>query len=184
MNTLASRAQLRASFLRWSLLTVPALLLLGFLAGVVVQSGPLDPWFNGLVKPAIYPPPATFGIIWSILYAMMGFALALVCAAWGARGRGLAVFVFILQLAVNLAWTPVFFGLRDIQAALVVIGVLDALVLVTMVLFWRVRRLAAALLLPYLAWILFATALNWQFLELNPDASGSDVSGAVQRVEL
>jgi len=184
MNTLASRAQLRASFLRWSLLTVPALLLLGFLSGVVVQTGPLNPWFNGLVKPAIYPPPATFGIVWTILYAMMGFALALVCAAWGARGRGIAITAFILQLIVNLAWTPVFFGMRDIQGALVVIGVLDVLVLITIVLFWRVRRLATVLLLPYLAWILFATALNWQFLQLNPEASGSDNSGAVQRVEL
>ena len=184
MNTLASRAQLRASFLRWSLLTVPALLLLGFLSGVVVQTGPGNPWFNGLAKPGIYPPPATFGIVWSILYAMMGFALALVCAAWGARGRGMAITAFILQLLVNLAWTPVFFGMRDIQSALIVIGVLDVLVLVTVALFWRVRRLAAVLLLPYLAWILFATVLNWQFLELNPDASGTEDSGAVQRVEL
>ena len=183
MNVLASRGQLRASFFRWALLTVPAVMLLGFLSGMVVQSGPENPWFNGLEKPAIYPPPAAFGIVWSILYAMIGFALALVCAAWGARGRGLAITFFILQLLVNLAWTPVFFGMQDMRAALAVIGVLDVLVLITVVLFWRVRRLAAVLMLPYLAWILFATVLNWQFIVMNPDAVPGD-SGAVQRVRL
>ena len=183
MNVLASRGQLRASFFRWALLTVPAVMLLGFLSGMVVQSGPENPWFNGLDKPAIYPPPATFGIVWSILYAMIGFALALVCAAWGARGRGVAIVFFILQLLVNLAWTPVFFGMQDMRAALIVIGVLDVLVLITVVLFWRVRRLAALLMLPYLAWILFATVLNWQFIEMNPGATPGD-SGAVQRVQL
>ena len=184
MNLLASRGQLRASFFRWALLTVPAVMLLGFFSGMVVQSGPENPWFNGLDKPDIYPPPATFGIVWTILYAMMGFALALVCAAWGARGRAAAITVFIAQLLVNLAWTPVFFGLQDMEMALVVIAVLDVLVIVTVILFWRVRRLAAVLLLPYLAWVLFATLLNWQFLQMNPDASSGSDSGAVQRVEL
>lgn len=183
MNVLASRGQLRASFFRWALLTVPAVMLLGFLAGTVVQTGPENPWFNTLAKPATYPPPAAFGIVWTILYAMMGFALALVCAAWGARGRGIAIAFFLLQLLVNLAWTPVFFGMQDMQAALIVIAVLDLLALITTVLFWRVRRLAAVLMLPYLGWILFATLLNWQFIALNPDASANS-SGALQRVEL
>lgn len=182
MNVLASRSQLRASFFRWALLTVPAILLLGFLSGTLAQSGPENPWFAGLNKPDIYPPPATFGIVWSILYAMMGFALALVCAAWGARGRGLAIAFFILQLIVNLAWSPVFFGMQQIETALIVIGVLDVLVIITVILFWRVRTLAAVLLLPYLAWILFATVLNWQFLELNPDAVGGSAE-AVERYE-
>jgi tryptophan-rich sensory protein len=62
--------------------------------------------------------------------------------------------------------------------------VLDVAVLLTAALFWRVRRLAAWLLVPYIAWILFATVLNWQFLELNPQADGTHVSNAVQRIEL
>ena len=184
MNTLASRAQLRASFLRWSLVTVPAVLLLGYLDSKVVPMGAENDWFVRLAMPGIMPPFIAFQIVWPILYVMMGFALALVCAAWGARGRGIAITVFVFQLLVNLAWTPVFFGMRDIESALIVIGVLDVLALITILLFWRVRKLAAVLLLPYLAWILFASVLNWQFLQLNPDASGSDDSGAVQRVEL
>lgn len=183
MTALASRGQLRASVLRWALFTVPLVLLLGFLSGRVGGDAQ-SLWFQSLTKPAIFPPPMWFGIVWSILYAMMGFALALICAAWGARGRGLAIGFFVLQLMVNLAWSPVFFGLHDMRAALVVIGVLDVLVIVTIVLFWRIRWLAGALLLPYLAWILFATVLNWQFIEANPGGGQEAGSGAVERYEL
>jgi len=182
MNRLASPAQLRASFLRWALFCVPLVLLLGFLSG---QAGSADsPWFAALNKPATFPPPATFGIVWSVLYILMGLALALVCAAWGARYRVVAILAFVLQLAINLAWSPVFFGQHEISAALAVLVALDAAVLVTLILFWSVRRAAAALLLPYLAWILFATLLNWQFLQLNPHSDGTQQAGGVQRFEL
>lgn len=184
MNQLASTGQLRASLLRWALVLVPATVLLGFVSGQLGGSGPDNPWFAGLAKPGIYPPPVTFGIVWSVLYALMGLAAAMVGSAWGARGRGLALAVFALQLLVNLAWSPVFFGLHLISVALVVILAMDLLVLLTVVLFWRVRPLAGALLLPYLAWVLFATVLTWQFLQLNPDADGMPTANAVTRVQL
>lgn len=184
MSLLASRGQLRASFLRWALLLVPAVLLAGFLSGELSGSGPGNPWFDSLAKPAIYPPPAAFGIVWSILYILMGVAFALVCSAWGARGRHLAIGVFVVQLLINLAWSPAFFGAHRIGVALGLIVALDLAVILTVVLFWRIRVVAGALLLPYLAWILFATLLNWQFLQLNPDADGREISGAVQRIEL
>ena len=183
MNRLASPAQLRASFFRWALFLVPTIVLLGFLSGQVGGSAD-SPWFAALEKPATFPPPATFGIVWSVLYAMMGVALALVCAAWGARFRTPAIIAFVVQLLINLAWSPVFFGEHQISTALAIILALDVAVIVTIALFWRVRRLAAVLLLPYLAWILFATLLNWQFLQFNPGADGADVSNAVQRIEL
>jgi translocator protein len=173
MHFLASREQLRASLMRWALVCVPLCVLLGFLAGQFGQSGPGTPWFDGLDKPAIYPPPATFGIVWAILYAVMGFALALVGAAWGARGRQAAIIAFAAQFVVNVAWSPVFFGFRQISGGLLVLVVLDILVLATLVLFWRVRRAAGLLLVPYLAWVLFATALNYEFLRLNPEADGA-----------
>lgn len=184
MSLLASRGQLRASFLRWALLLVPAVLLAGFFSGELSGSGPGNPWFDSLIKPAIYPPPVTFGIVWSILYIMMGLAAALVCSAWGARGRGVAIVVFAVQLALNLAWSPIFFGAHEISLALVVIVLLDVAVVATIVLFFFIRRVAAFLLVPYLLWILFATVMAWQFLQLNPEANGRDVSGAVQRIEL
>jgi len=184
MNQIASTGQLRASFLRWALVLVPAVILLGFVSGQAGGSGPDNPWFAGLAKPGIYPPPAAFGIVWSVLYLLMGLAAALVGAARGARGRGLALAIFALQLLVNLAWSPVFFGMHLITAALWVILAMDVLVALTVVLFWRVRPLAGGLLLPYLAWILFATVLNWQFLQLNPDADGMPTANAVTRVQL
>ena len=76
MNRLATPAQLRASLIRWSLFIVPTVLLLGFASGQVAGSAAGNPWFAALEKPSIYPPPAAFGIVWSILYAMIGLALA------------------------------------------------------------------------------------------------------------
>ncbi|MBE5073180.1 tryptophan-rich sensory protein [Erythrobacteraceae bacterium E2-1 Yellow Sea] len=183
MNVIASRQQLRASLMRWALFTVPLVMLLGFLAG---QFGSPDTsWFRNLVKPEIYPPPATFGIVWTILYAMIGFAVALVCSSWGARGRGLAIILFVVHFALNLAWTPVFFGNENIQGGLVVIGLIDVTLLLVIWAFWRVRRAAALLLLPYLAWVLFATFLNYQFLLANPDGGhGVPTVTTTQRIQL
>ena len=157
-------------------------MLLGFLAGQLGGNAN-SAWFSSLDKPGIYPPPATFGIVWTILYAMTGFALALVCAAWGARGRGIAIAAFLFQFALNLAWTPVFFGAHLIEVALYLIAIILFFAVLATVAMWRVRRLAGLLMLPYLAWLAFALVLNFQFLQLNPDADGRDVSAAVERVE-
>ena len=184
MNLLASRSQLRASILRWALLLVPGVMLLGSLAGLLSGSGLENAWYASLRKPAISPSSDVFSVVWPALYALMGLAAALICAAWGARGRNAALAAFAAQLALNLAWSPVFFGAHQITGALIVILLLDAAVLVTIGLFWRIRWLAGALLLPYLAWILFATVLTWQYLELNPDADGREVNGAVERIAL
>ena len=184
MNRLASPQQLRASYIRWALFIVPAVLLLGRLSGFAGGSAAEDPWFMALDKPSIFPPPVAFGIVWPILYTLMGFAAAMVCAAWGSRYRAPAILAFVLQLAVNLAWSPVFFGEHEIKLGLILILALDVAVAVTIVLFWKVRRTAALLLLPYLGWILFASALNYEFLRLNPGADGVDGSYAVQRIEL
>lgn len=185
MSALASSGQLRAAFLRWALFLVPGIVLLGFLSGAVGGSGPGDLWFDGLTKPGLYPPPATFGIVWTVLYVLMGLALALIVTAWGARGRALAIGAFVVQLALNLAWSPLFFGAHQIKAALFLLVAIDLAAGVTVVAFHRVRPRAALLLAPYLAWVLFATVLNWQFLTLNPDADGQAgrPAGAV-RVQL
>jgi tryptophan-rich sensory protein len=184
MNRLASPAQLRASFYRWALFLVPLLLLLGFVSGKIAGSGADNPWFAPLAKPGTFPPPAAFAIVWTVLYALMGVAFALVCSAWGARRRAWAIALFVIQLLINLAWSPVFFGLHEMWIALGVLLALDVAALLTTALFWRVRRLAGWLMVPYVLWILFATVLNWQFIELNPRADGANASNAVQRIEL
>jgi benzodiazapine receptor len=170
MTELASPGQLRAMLLRWTLFLSPLFLMLGFFSGAAAGSGDGNIWFFGLTKPALYPPAATFGIVWSILYLLMGLALAMVITARGASGRGLAIALFAVQFVLNLAWSPVFFGMENISGALLLLLVIDAAVILTLWAFHRVRPLAAALLLPYLAWVLFATLLNWQFLVANPGA--------------
>lgn len=182
MNVLASQGQLRASLLRWALFLVPLIVLLGFAAGKV--AGPDTVWFQNLVKPAIYPAPPVFGIVWSLLYVMIGFALALVASAWGAEGRGIAIIAFAVHFVGNLAWTSVFFGMQNIIGGLIVLGYAVVTLLVVMGLFWRVRKAAALLLVPYLAWACFATALNYQFWVENPDGGAAGASGAVSRVKL
>lgn len=170
MTELASPGQLRAAFLRWALFVVPGIMFLGFFAGRLGGSGSGNPWFIDLVKPSLYPPPATFGIVWTILYLVMGIALTLVITARGAPGRGTAIGLFVLQLVLNLAWSPVFFGMHMIAAALALLVAIDLAVLATILAFRNVRPIAAWLLLPYFAWVLFATVLNWQFLVANPGA--------------
>lgn len=183
MSEIASAAQLRASLLRWALFLVPGIILLGYLSAKVSLAGPENAWFATLDKPSLFPPPMVFTIVWTILYAIMGLALAMVASARGASGRGIAVAAFVVQLALNLAWAPLFFGAHQITAGLTLMVVLDVAVVITIVLFRRVRLVASLLLLPYLAWILFATALNWEFLNANPGADGQEVSSATTRVE-
>ncbi|MBA4161292.1 MAG: tryptophan-rich sensory protein [Novosphingobium sp.] len=170
MTELASPGQLRAAFLRWALFVVPGIMFLGFFAGRLGGSGAGNPWFIDLAKPSLYPPPATFGIVWTILYLVMGIALTLVITARGAPERGPAIGLFVLQLVLNLAWSPLFFGMHKIAAALALLVAIDLAVIATILAFRKVRPIAAWLLLPYLAWVLFATVLNWQFLVANPGA--------------
>lgn len=184
MNRLASPSQLRASLIRWAVFLVPLFLLLGSASGLMAGSSDQNVWFALLEKPSIYPPPATFGIVWSILYVAMALAFAGICSSWGSRGRGLAIAVFLVSFALNLAWSPVFFAMHSIPGAFAVIVALDIAVIASVVLFWPIRRWAGILLLPYLAWVLFATLLTWQIWQLNPDPSAGEPASATQRIEL
>lgn len=183
MSELASSGQLRAAFLRWALVLVPGVGLLGFLSGRIGGDA-TSPWFQSLAKPGIFPPPAAFGIVWPILFALIALALAVLVTARGARGRGAAIVAWVVQFALILGWSPLFFGAHQITAALWLLVAIDLAALVAVWLAWKVRPLAAVLMLPFLAWVLFAAALNYQFLALNPDADGQGVSGAANRVEI
>ncbi|PZQ58638.1 MAG: tryptophan-rich sensory protein [Sphingomonas taxi] len=158
------------SFLRWAALAVPAVLLLGFLSGRVVPSGEQNGWYAILSKPGFTPPGWAFPVAWSLLYVMIGLALALVLSARGARLRGLGVALFVAQLAGNLAWTPLFFGAHRVDAAFLLIVAILGLSILTTIVFAQVRRAAAWLMVPYMLWLCFAGALNWEIGRLNPDA--------------
>jgi tryptophan-rich sensory protein len=129
--------------------------------------GPGSEWFQSLAKPAIYPPPWLFGVVWPLLFTLLGVALYLVWQSDGDPGRRLALGLFVTQMVFNVAWTPVFFGAQNLALALAVIGALLLLVVPTAVAFWRVDRRAGLLLVPYLLWVAFATILNYQFLAVN-----------------
>jgi tryptophan-rich sensory protein len=113
-------------------------------------------------RPWFYPPEILFPVVWTLLFTLMGAALFIV---WrhGSHQRSVraALVTFAIQFAINLAWTPVFFGLQRPGLGLIVIGLLWATIVATIVLFSRVSRIAAALLVPYLGWVSFAVVLNY-----------------------
>jgi benzodiazapine receptor len=170
MTAIASRSQLRMVYLRYALFTVPLVLLLGIVSARLSGSGYGNAWFVALVKPAAMPPGWLFPLAWTLLYVLLGLALALILHARGARGRVLAVSLFVLQLLLNYAWSPLFFALHEVRAALVVLVAMLVIAAAVTMLFARIRKGAALLMLPYLAWLLLALWLNFQIMALNPDA--------------
>lgn len=133
--------------------------LLGFLVGLLIRKDTSSDWYNDLKKPAWAPPGRVIGIVWSVLYALMGLAAYLV---WS-KSRGswvLPMAIFAVQLAVNLFWSVAFFTLRSPKAAVGVIMLLIGLIAYTMLVFSRVSLASALLLVPYLMWVVFATSLN------------------------
>lgn len=182
MRELASKQQLRLAFLRWAVVTVPFILLLGFTAARLAPTGTSNRWYAALVKPAQTPPDWAFPVAWIIIYILLGLSLAMIIHARGSKLRGPAIALFAVQMAVNLVWSPLFFGMHQVTWALGVIGAMFALTAAMIALFARIRIAAALLLVPYLAWIAFAGYLTWQIMELNPGAETLDPSGTVTQI--
>jgi tryptophan-rich sensory protein len=123
-------------------------------------------WYRSLRRPSWAPPAWLFGPVWSVLYLLMAIAAWRTDAA-PRSSRG-ALTLFGIQLALNAAWTPIFFGLRRIDLAFVEIVATWFAILATVVAFARVRLVAGLMLLPYLAWVGFASVLNWSIWRANP----------------
>ena len=156
-----------------ALVTVPAIMLLGSASGWLSNSGYGNLWFDGLEKPAFMPPGWAFGVVWPILYAFMGAALAMILTLPPSAKRRNALTFFFIQLALNFAWSPIFFALHDMRAAQIVIFLMIVFAAGAAGQFYRLRKAAGMLLVPYLAWLVFASMLNTAILNLNP---GSNVS--------
>lgn len=184
MSEIASKGQLRMSFLRWAVVTVPLILLLGFASGRMVPSGSDNLWYAALAKPALTPPGWVFPVAWTTLYILLGLAVALIADARGARGRGVALGLFALQFAGNLAWTPLFFGAHKVVAALVLIALILVLTIATTFAFARIRKAAAWLLVPYMVWLSFAAMLTLGIHRLNPDAETLVPASATTQIAL
>ncbi|WP_418282956.1 TspO/MBR family protein [Halorubrum sp. DTA98] len=117
---------------------------------------------NWIDRPWFFPPEILFPIVWTLLFTLMGIALFLVWRAETDRSdKRVALAAFAVQFALNLAWTPAFFGLQRPDLGLVVIAALWIAIVGTVVAFDRVSRSAAALLVPYLGWVSFALVLNY-----------------------
>ncbi|MGU3392407.1 TspO/MBR family protein [Sphingomonas sp. M1A8_2b] len=158
------------SFLRWAVVTVPLILLLGFASGQSVSVGSDNAWYTALAKPALNPPGWVFPVVWTTLYVMMGLAIALILNARGARQRALAVGLFVAQFVFNLAWTPMFFGAHKIGLSVLVIVAMLVLSIAATFVFARIRPAAAWLMVPYMVWISFAGVLAFSIGQLNPGA--------------
>lgn len=148
-------------------ITVSVCLIIGFLASFATQTS-VNTWYTTLNKPSFNPPNSIFAPVWTILYIMMGISAGLIWA------KGLhhiwvktALYHFGFQLLYNAMWSIVFFGLREPFWALLVIITLLILLTLTIRWFYVVSKPAAYLLIPYLLWVCFATALNYKIWELN-----------------
>ena len=124
-------------------------------------------WYASLQKPSWNPPNWIFGPVWTVLYATMGITAWLVWKRGGFSGQRIALSLFLMQLLFNALWSPLFFGLHNAALALLDIVLLWLAVLATVAAFWKAHALAGALLFPYLAWVTFASVLNFALWRLN-----------------
>ena len=142
-----------------------AFLLLSAAAGAIGSLAMPDAWFAALHKPAFNPPNWLFAPVWTLLYVLMALG------AWRVYRRataiGVALGLWLAQLVCNAIWSPLFFGLHRIDLALADIAVLLVPIAATTLAFFRRDRAAGAMMLPYLAWVAFATTLNFSIWQLN-----------------
>ena len=167
---MASSARNDRGLWKKALVTVPAIVIVGSLMGIVSNSGLTNGWYGGLERPSFQPPGWVFGAMWTALYSMLGIALAAILNAPFSTQRQLAIALFAAQLTLNFAWSPVFFGFHMIDLALALLIAMLLLATITANLFRRIRPVAGWLMLPYLAWLCLATALNYETGRLNPGA--------------
>lgn len=124
-------------------------------------------WYSLLHKPTFSPPNWLFGPVWILLYTLMGIAAWLIWNQHKKKNTATAISLYGFQLALNVLWSIVFFGWHNITGGLVVIVLLWLMIIATLIEFWKLSRPAAYLLIPYLAWVSFASVLNFVLWQLN-----------------
>ena len=150
----------------WLLVTFAAAAV-GAIASIEASS-----FYLQLARPTWAPPAGVFGPVWSVLYTLIGIAAWRVWRKGGFRLQRAALTLFLVQLVLNALWSWLFFGWHRGALAFADIVLLLVSILATLIAFWRAERLAGALLVPYLAWVSFASALNFEVWKLNPQALG------------
>ncbi|MEL7466354.1 MAG: TspO/MBR family protein [Pseudomonadota bacterium] len=135
-------------------------------AGATGALFPPGDWYRTLKHPSFTPPDWLFPVAWTSIYLLISFAGARVAASPEA---GIALALWAVQIAFNVLWSPVFFGLQRIRSAMFVVSALWISVLTTTIAFFAIDWIAGLAFLPYLVWVTVASALNWSFMRLNPD---------------
>ena len=136
--------------------------------GSIFTRSAIPTWYATLAKPSFSPPNWLFAPVWTALYILMGVSAFLVWRKGSAdKGVRVALIVFLVQLVINVLWSFIFFGMQSPMFGLVVISILWLAILATVILFYRVSRVASVLLWPYLLWVTFATVLNGAVWMLN-----------------
>jgi len=149
------------------LIAVAVCLVIGFFSGFATQSS-IDSWYVTLNKPSFNPPNWIFAPVWTLLYILMGIAAGIVWSkGYYHKWVKTAMYYFVFQLLFNGLWSIVFFGFQSPGLALIVILILLVLIALTYKWFKVVSNTAAYLLIPYFAWVLFATVLNFSIWQLN-----------------
>jgi len=123
-------------------------------------------WYLNLIKPSFSPPNWLFAPVWTVLYVLIFASLAIYINSENTDKKWGYIF-FVIQMLLNIIWSPVFFGLQSLSFGLIVIILLDTFVILTIIKFFQVSKIAGILLIPYLLWIIFATYLNVGYLILN-----------------
>ncbi|MDX9893690.1 MAG: TspO/MBR family protein [Patescibacteria group bacterium] len=138
------------------------------LIGSIFTFSAIPSWYSTLNKPSFNPPNWLFGPVWTVLYVLMGIALYLVWQQIRIDPRAKpAIILFLTHLILNASWSIIFFGLQNIGLALVELIVLWLMIILVTRQFWQIKKLAAKLILPYLAWVTFAAVLNLALFILN-----------------
>lgn len=151
----------------WKLIICFLLVFLVGAGGSVATSDSIPNWYADLTKPPFNPPNWIFGPVWTLLYALMAVSLFLV---WKKKQTNKTIYarkIFFIQLGLNLLWSLVFFGAHQIALALLIIAALWGFILYSIILFRKINKTAAYILIPYLLWVSFATVLNASLLLLN-----------------
>jgi tryptophan-rich sensory protein len=135
--------------------------------GAIATTPEIEGWYRTLAKPGWNPPAAIFGPVWTTLYIMMAIAAWFVWKPAGLQGAALPLSLFAVQLLLNVAWSWIFFGMHAPGWAFVEIVVLWIAILATTIAFFRASQIAGWLMIPYLAWVSFASMLNFVIWRLN-----------------
>ena len=138
----------------------------GAIAGIFTASA-VPEWYAALNRPSFSPPNWLFGPVWTILYILLGISLFLIWNLDASKARNIAILFFIIQLALNFCWSFIFFYSKMIGFALVEIVVLWIMIIIMLILFYRIKPMAAYINIPYILWVTFASILNGAYYFLN-----------------